>query len=199
MTYTLGIPADGQSLGNSKPQVRGNFTTIFNAFAVNHVALNSSPQGKHFFVEMPDVSDQATTTNEIGLYCKKAGSPAYSNLFFRQEIGGADPTKNQGAIIQMTNIAPVNASSGYSFLPGGMLIQWDTITTNGTNSTPVVFPIAFDVATTPYSIQLTGAVGIIGSNLSLSVSGATNAGFNLRTAASATLPVYYTAIGQRTT
>jgi hypothetical protein len=162
MSYTLGIPADGQSLGNSKPQVRTNFTQIFNAFALNHVPLNGSGQGKHLFVQMPEDADKVTGANEIGLYCKEAQS--YANLFFRQETGGADPDKNQGAIIQMTNVAPVNSANGRSFLPGGLLIQWGVTTLDSNGQATINFSPSFSLAgvnNAPWNIQLTMATGAV--------------------------------------
>ena len=47
MTFTPNIPADGQSLGSSKTQIRGNFTNYNNVISQDHVAPNSSGQGKH--------------------------------------------------------------------------------------------------------------------------------------------------------
>jgi len=58
MSYTVGIPLDGQSLGNSKPQVRANFNQLFNFVAVNHFALNTINAGKHKFVELVDIPNQ---------------------------------------------------------------------------------------------------------------------------------------------
>lgn len=126
MGYTLGIPSDGQSLGNSKPQVRGNFTELNTFLTVNHVALNELGQGKHKIVQMPDQGAHVTGAGECAIYGQMTGNGAFSNMVFQQESGGADPLRNQGARWMMTNIKPENAATGRSFLPGGMLMFWGT-------------------------------------------------------------------------
>lgn len=133
MSYTTGIPSPGQSLGNSRPQVQGNFDYISTSFAVNHVAFNLAGVGKHKFLQMPEQgSAPVTAINEGGLYTKESGG--ITNLFWRLE--------NNGAEVQMTNIAPLPGNNGYSFLPGGMLIQWaQTGTVNSGDL--ITFPIAF--------------------------------------------------------
>lgn len=198
MSYTTGIPRSGQSLGNSRPQVQGNFDYINTAFAVNHVAFNAAGVGKHIYVQMPERDGTpskpipTTAANEGALYTKEAQS--ITNLFWRQESNGTE--------VQLTNIAPSNATSGYSFLPGGFLIQWDLITLLNASTTPVTFPTNFDAATTPYSIQLTFATSTpSGVTLSVSTSTQTNTGFTIRCSPtpSGSPQVYYIAIGKRTT
>lgn len=199
MSYTLGIPADGQSLGNSKPQVRTNFTEIFNGLAVNHIAFNALGTGKHKFLQMPEQGSAPTTgTDEGGVYTSdiKGG---FTNLFWKQESGGAIPEKNQGESIQMTNITPSNSTPGRSFLPGGMLIQWGSITTGGDGSnTPVTYNVPFD--SIAYNVQLTFArtVNTI-ATLSVRTSNYTNSGFEIHQTGGGNFLVFYLAIGKRET
>lgn len=129
MSYTTGIPTNGQSLGNSRPQVQGNFDYINTSNSVNHVAFNSSGFGKHKFLQMPEQgSAPATAANEGGLYTKE--SQSITNLFWRQESSGTQ--------IQMTNIAPTNSQKGSTFLPGGLLLQWDFVTIGASGSATTV-------------------------------------------------------------
>lgn len=138
MTYTTGVPQDGQSLGNSKPKIRDNFDVLATYLGTNHVALNALNGGMHKFLQMPEqASDPASDVNIGDLYTKEAQT--YTNLFWKQESNGSDPLRNQGAVTQMTNILPVNATVGRSFLPGGLLIVWGNLlsgqTTNPTLTT----------------------------------------------------------------
>lgn len=105
---------------------------------------------------MPVGLDQPTIANEGGLYTKDVGSaPAYACLFYRQESTGLDPLRDQGAIIQMTSIKPKSNTNGYTFLPGGMLMQWG-VTSNSTGNISVLFATnGVDFSATPYSIQVT--------------------------------------------
>lgn len=127
MTYTVGIPQDGQSLGNSKPQVRANFSDLFTYLSNNHYALNATNAGKHKFIEMPNETNKVTVADECAIYGQDLGPTPFSNMVWQQESGGADPLRNQGAIVQMTNIRPTNASQGSSFLPGGIWMTWGTM------------------------------------------------------------------------
>lgn len=195
MSFTPGIPKSGQSLGNSRPQVQGNFDYINTAFAINHIAFNSSGVGKHKFLQMPEQSPNgpATLVDEGALYTRPS---AGTQLFWRPEN-----TLATGTQIQMTNIPPVNSASGYTFLPGGMLLQWKTSTlTSGL--TPVTFPTNFDAATFPYSIQLTFAESTpAATTLSVSASSVTNLGFSIRCSPtpSGSPTIYWIAIGKRLT
>lgn len=192
MSYTTGIPRSGQSLGNSRPQVQGNFDYINTAFAINHVAFNSSGVGKHKFLQMPEQSAApATIANEGALYTKEKTS--ITNLFWRQESSGTE--------IQMTNLAPTNNQKGCTFLPGGILIQWDQITLIG-GTANVTFQEQFllnGVANDPWSIVLTlgnspGTTTILG----VSSSSVTSLGFTINSLLGANQLVYYMAIGPRT-
>jgi len=204
MTYTFNMPFDGQSLGNSKPQVRANFNYIASSFAVNHVAYNTSQVGMHTFVQMPEQASDPTSGAAIGvLYTKSAQS--YSNLFWRQESGGADPIKDQAAIIQMTNLAPTNATKGSTFLPGGLLLQWNTRTlaTSGSSVT-ATFLNEFQLAgapANPYAIMLTAqcSATIDVSALSLGASNINSLSFDInRFGGIGSLDIMYIAIGPRT-
>ena len=149
MSFTPGIPRSGQSLGNSRPQVQGNFDYINTAFAINHVAFNASGVGKHKFMQMPEqVAAPTTLANEGALYTKEA--QGITNLFWRQESNGTE--------IQLTNIEPLIAASGYTFLPGGLLLQWGVTGSIASTST-VNFPIAF-----PNNTFFTNAIQINAAN-----------------------------------
>ena len=202
MTYTLGVPFDGQSLGNSKPQIRSNFNVINSDFAVNHIAFGSTGEGKHKFMQMPEQGSNATTGSDEGaLYTKVAD--AYTNLFWRQESGGADPAKNQGAVIQMTNLLPINASNGSTFLPGGLLLQFGVATLSG-GAAAVVYPYAFSlggVANNAWSIQVTVLQSQGAAPRVVSVSTGTpptSTGFNISSFGLTNQTVYWMAIGPRT-
>lgn len=57
--------------------------------------------------------------------------------------------------VQMTNVAsgtPSNATNGWTFLPGGLVLQWGQ-GTNTSNPYPVNFPLTFSAI--PYSVTIT--------------------------------------------
>lgn len=62
-----------------------------------------------------------------GLYAKDVSG--ITSLFWRQE--------NNGAEVRLTGVTPVALENGYSTLPGGLIIQWGSISTVNFN-TPVL-------------------------------------------------------------
>jgi hypothetical protein len=60
MTFTPGVPFDGQSLLNSKPMVRGNFTSLYDTIDENHYPPNS-PTGQGIHKKSVYVNDSSTT------------------------------------------------------------------------------------------------------------------------------------------
>jgi hypothetical protein len=194
MSYTVGIPLDGQSLGNSKPQVRANFTQLYNYTAVNHVALNNLGQGKHTFVELVNQANQTTGLGESAIYSQALGPTPFANWVYQQETGGADPLRNQGAIIQMTNIKPVNATVGRSFLPGGLLIVWGNLLSGQTIPAPngkttfnwvtanggEGFTLA-GVAAVPFIVLASPNTGALGTGDAWSIDNILTTTFDLRT------------------
>ena len=164
MTFTPNIPTTGQSLGNTRDAIRGNFTNYFNTISVNHVDPNLADQGKHKFLQMPDqAAAPNTAANEIGLYSKDVAGN--SRLFLRQE--------NNGAEIQLTGVSPLVATSGYTFLPGGLILQWGQATLGASQTLVINFPIAF---TTVYQV----IPAITQSDRMIAVTAQTNTNFTVR-------------------
>lgn len=190
MSFTAGIPASGQSLGSSRTQVQNNFsslrTTISNATLPNHIDVNSTGAGKHIFIQMPVQTPSAanlTLSGEFGLIAKTANG--ISELFYNRDGANTAGTPNY---IQLTKGNPSVATPGYSFLPGGILIQWGLGTASGGSAAitfPTPFPATlFSVVCTPLG---TSAVGI-------AETGQSTTGFTAKTANSNT-QFFWVALG----
>lgn len=139
MTFTAGIPQDGQTLGSSKPQVRNNFTNLFNTFAIDHVNGNDiTHPGRHNLSSyVAQGSDPATAANICAIYSKIVGG--VPQLYFRQQ--------SSGTVYQMTGTSssatsiPSVAANGYTYLPGGLILQWfNVIPTGALQNYPTAFP-----------------------------------------------------------
>lgn len=69
MTFTPGSPFDGESLLNSKPEVRGNFTSLFNTIDENHYPPNDANAGAHRkAVFINDSAAVSTSASEVTLF-----------------------------------------------------------------------------------------------------------------------------------
>lgn len=164
MTYTTDIPISGDTLGGTRDRVRTNFQLIDSINSINHVAYGSLGQGKHKFLQMPEVTASGagvptTLANEGGLYVDVGANPAESNLFFRGESDGFQYQLTK--VIQASNarfgvniVAYVaDNNGGWTFLPGGLLLQYGRRTTPGSSGT-ITFPVPFPSGVAPFSIQI---------------------------------------------
>jgi len=142
MSFTSGIPQTGQTLGQTRDDVRNNFLNYYNTMSVNHVPPNGAlgfGQGKHTFCEfVTQGMSPATSANEVATYCRAISAVPQLFLQKQSQIAGA-------ADIQMSRVdtGALSATAGYSFLPGGAIIQWNIAAANpgGTVTTfPIVFP-----------------------------------------------------------
>ena len=164
MTYTTNIPVSGDTLGGTRDRIRTNFQEIANVMAENHVAFNDADEGKHKFLQMPvQAAAPATGASEAAFYVKDDGG-GVAQFFVKGEQTGSEyqiTSIASGADAQIAEFGTFTNYSGsfnggWSFLPGGLLLQYGTVTTTGA-ITAVTFPKPFAAATTPYSIMLTAS------------------------------------------
>lgn len=139
MSFTSNIPASGQTLGNSRPQVLNNFAILRSTISQgsgnpgpgdkpNHIDVNDIGAGKHIFVEMPVQTPGAAnlpTANEGGMITQtSAGS---SELFYVRDA--------VSTYFQMTG--PLftgkggNSVGGTTMLFGGIILKWGQVTSVG--------------------------------------------------------------------
>ena len=153
MSYNSSIPQANDDPSQSQGQILSNFQALNTSNSVNHVAFNDADQGKHKFLQMPEqASDPATAANEAGLYAKEYDvdglGTLVSTLFFRNESSGAVTTFGGPSSL---------AIPGYSYIPGGLLVQWNRVTVSSGNN--VTFPIAFGAPAFYVNFAPTGTSG----------------------------------------
>lgn len=158
MSYTI-LPNSGQSLGGTRDQIRTNFSLIKSVFDVNHFTFGEGGDGKHRFVSLPNFSISSippTAANEGQFYVKLANGR--SQLFYTNETSGNEyqltRTNNTDFPTFSTN---TNYSGslfgGWTFLPGGMLLQYGFTGTLSSGNNVILFPKTF--TNVPYSITTT--------------------------------------------
>lgn len=148
MTFTPNIPASGQTLGSSQPQILNNFAVLRSTIAVNHVDVNATNPGTHTHVDLiAQSANPNPATGFVSHYSKTVGG--VTQWFFQRE--------NSGSVIQMSNGTPVASTNGQTFLPGGLILQYGSSTSNSVSysvSFNITFPTnIFSLVVTP---QLTG-------------------------------------------
>jgi hypothetical protein len=197
MTY-VSSPNSGQTLGQTRDQIRTNSDLLKAAIEVNHVALGLADVGKHKFVVMP-VQGAAPTTaaGEAATYSKNVGGA--SQLFFiRDNTAGTEFQFTAGdtslATFSTNTAYAANHSGGWTFLPGGMIIQYGVRSTPG-NSGAITFPLVFPSGV--YSIQVSLYRASADHNVIInSGTPPTTAGFNYLCDTSGSVAINWVAIGK---
>lgn len=150
-TYTTGIPAAGNNPSVDQPNMQTNTNSINSLIAVDHVGFNQLVDGgKHKYIRMPVGTIPAMSATEAALYSKTANT--LSQLFYTN-----DTSTNQYQLTRASNVnfATFAQSTGWTFLPGGMLMQWGQATSSGVAfpNTTVTFPFTYTNAV--YSVNCT--------------------------------------------
>lgn len=137
------ISTDDQDV--SAPQIRGNFLQANTSFGVDHFQFSDldANNGKHLqahLVERLGPNIPTTAADEGAIYTKlSAIVPLQTELFWRSESSATE--------IQLTTGAVSATASGYTFLPGGLVMQWASFVMNvASSSQTVTFPIPFNAA-----------------------------------------------------
>jgi|FreactcultuFSWF8_1027224.scaffolds.fasta_scaffold00462_4 hypothetical protein len=142
-TYVPGYPPNGSSLGQTKATIRDNLDGTFDTLAIDHINNNgqpgSNPAGYHKVIHIvPQGSNPGAVTGYGQLFSKTVNSVTTDEALF-WETGA-------GLIQQLTvNLTPAAVTNGYTFLPGGLIMQWGTaisFTSGNTVSFTIVFPTA---------------------------------------------------------
>jgi hypothetical protein len=169
-TYRRDIPASNHNPSVDQPDMRTNTNSIANLIAEDHYTFGVPNGGFHKQIRLPDLTAIGNLASRIAnsgtLWTQKAistGVTQESNLFYVPDLTNDDyqltRTITASKALFSTNTAyynPVDArfDGGWTFLPGGLLMQYGRYTNNPINSSDiVVYPVPFNSAA--FSIQLT--------------------------------------------
>lgn len=145
-TYNTNIPLSTNSPSTDQPNMQTNTNSINSILDVDMIGFNDNDGGYHSKVTLVDqVSSPpvAVTGTDIVYSATASGT---IELYLQRPSGSA---------IQLTRGTPSASTSGYTWLPGGLLMQWGGV--NGTGNQTFTYPIAF--TSTVYSVQVTRRTG----------------------------------------
>ena len=135
MPYTPNIPQPTDLPSQSQGQILQNFQAINTAFGINHVGFNTADEGKHAEITFPvgPLGGQPFTylAGEIGLQSLNQLPTSIPDIWMTRGLGTAIP---------ITGRLP--ATTGWTYLPSGLLIKWGTGTAVGAGNTVITFPVA---------------------------------------------------------
>lgn len=162
MAYNNNIPQATDLISVSQAQLLNNFAAIQNLISVNHVNFNTTDQGKHMWVTMPNQTASPPTgsgflAGEIGLYnfinATTAKNELYVNKTNQATVVQVPITASILSINSAPTFTPSFGSSGWTYLPSGIILKWGFTTGNG--NTLVDFTGLGPTYTTPMAVLLT--------------------------------------------
>jgi hypothetical protein len=155
MAYQTTKPAPNDNLDVSVTDIQGNFSTANTVIGINHYPFDdlTANVGKHKFVDMPKLASVPTiASGDGGLYTKTAGE---TNIFYTPDASGKEfqITRTISTATEQARFGTFTAmpgppagqtpNYGWTFLPGGLLFQYGTLTgTIGTTGL-ITFPVPF--------------------------------------------------------
>ena len=153
MAYQPNIPTGSVPLNIDYQNLRTNFTALNTIFGVDHLTYNNATAQKGYHTNIHMVPAGSNPSAVVG----------YGTLYNRTTNDGYDSDQTlffltgDGKRLQLTsNVSPSLANTGYTFLPGGLILQWGRTNIQSTGNVPIVFPLAF--ANAVYSAQVTYSI-----------------------------------------
>ena len=184
------VPLAGQTLGVTRNPINQNFSTINNAFAIDHVTMTppgtAQPQGYHNQVSLvlqgaSPAPSWGTTYN--GIYCLQSAVTSIQETFLHnQSASGAFDFPVTASIFSTTAVPQtINTlgGQGWCYLPSGFIMKWGTLAASA--SSPYSFPVASNIppfTTAVMTLQLTMGNTVTGTNDTIRYYNVTNTGFN---------------------
>ncbi|MFA7192391.1 MAG: hypothetical protein WC089_03790 [Candidatus Paceibacterota bacterium] len=206
MAYQPNIPSGTVPLNQDYLNLKGNFQSIDTQFLVDHVPLTDTsgtpPNGYHTQVHLvPFATNPVTPPPNYPVVAGVNGPTAtvgYGQLFDVTVDDGINTDQalyylsGGNRLTQLTrNIQPsMIASIGYTFLPGGLIMQWGT----GSSGIPVVFNTAAPFATI-FGIQVTPTSTAVPFSAAISALPPGNLSFTSAVSGGTAYNFYWTAIG----
>lgn len=186
MVYQPGIPTGTVYLDQDYLNIQGNFQQLDTSFGIDHLPFsNTSGQNGyhtsiHFNPQSTGVPNYPPTV--------PATTPGYGQVFAVTDTDGisADTQlywlSGAGNLAALTrNFQPKQANNGYTFLPGGLILQWGVTAIAPLATVPIVFATAnktFPVSI--FNVQVTPIRPAGGSfTTNFSVTNVTTAGFTI--------------------
>ena len=178
IVYTDNIPVAGNNPAVDQPSMTINTNSIDTLIGIDHYSFNQSLGGLHKQVEMPVLGSipaglLASTGN---LYTK---SSTGSQLYYSPDTTGNEYQLTRsisasfslfGANTNNYNASGANFNGGWTFLPGGLLMQYGLYNPGSLPSSPATIPFPVTFSSIPYLVTVSLVCKVAGTNSSHTVS-----------------------------
>jgi hypothetical protein len=136
MPFIPDIPKPTDIISQSQQDLRNNTNAVQTAFEVDHGDFNSALEGQHEKVTLPNAAAPVfpNPATDIGFYNANGVTSGVAEGYVHKHIAG--PAQIEVPFTESilgTTAAPLAASSGWTYLPSGILMKWgNAVTINGT-------------------------------------------------------------------
>ena len=146
-SYQPGIPTGLVNLDVDYQNIQNNFQQLDTTFGIGHTLFsnNTAQNGYHRNIQMIPNSTTASNPPNNQPVIAPAAIPGYGQLFSAEINDGINIDtalyflSGGNRLTELTrNFSPSAISNGYTFLPGGIIIQWginNTAVPSGSNTT----------------------------------------------------------------
>lgn len=131
--YDPKTPLTDDTIADGQPSFLTNFSTLFTAFAQNHVSLNAAANaGNHNVIELVETKPAnvpSTEFDEIAVYVKKAAGST-DQIWMRYPLNGKEFQLTEYQIYALDPIKLGNVTIQvpyFSFLPGGVIVYFGKV------------------------------------------------------------------------
>ena len=182
------IPASNNNPSQDQPDMLANNVAALGIMNVDHIGYNQTNGGLHRqsqYMELAAIPAGLQANFET-VYAKVVSGQG--ELFFTRGNTAANgefqltagPNVNTRFGNNTNYIAPATTLGGWTFLPGGLVMQYGFIkSVNTPGQTPISYPIAFPSGLAAFTVQVTAVVTNSSSDQTASVyqSNGTSTGF----------------------
>lgn len=163
-TYQPNIPTGSVPFNQDYANVQGNFQVANTSFGTDHYAFSDATvnNGYHKVIHMIATSTVASNPPNNFPIVPPALVTLSGELFVTQSNVGLAQDEilwwqsGGNKLAQMTvNINPVALTNGYTFIPGGLILQWGVIAAPVSGNNPVLFVTSnIDFPNACFNVQL---------------------------------------------
>jgi len=162
-SYNTGIPAANNNPSVDQPNMQTNTNSINSILNVDHYNFNDNEGGHHRQTTFVDQTIPTTAVGQSALYSKTSGQSQVfatgNNSTDEYQLTRMIDASFAKFSLEVPLVASGTASGdgGWTFLPGGMLLQYGSCTNDSTSGgSTFTFPVAF--TSVPFSMVATPGV-----------------------------------------
>ena len=152
-TYIEGYPQDGSSLGSTKAQIRANLDGTFETLSVDHINNNGVSSTDPSISGTPGYHNVIRFQDQGNIFTRPQSIADTTQMYTNNDPVNGDVQQlfvmsNARKAYQETTMldafySTFGTNPGWSYIPGGLVIQWGRATGQSSSGQNVTVPITY--------------------------------------------------------